>query len=154
MYALFHTRNIMHLSHIGPVQPFHAPVDLSVLLIEDSDSDADIIHRIIADAWDAGPTHVTEVSRLSHAFACLRRKKFDFIVADINLLDMSGTIVISALHAEAPHVPILAYSGLADKEFQQKILKCGAVHYLVKGYENSEVLREIFLKNLVSHPHA
>src|SRR5688572_4792886 len=111
----------MYHFHIETSRPFPVPTDLSILLIEDSDSDADIIHRIIGDAWK-GPTHVTEVSRLAQAFSCLSRKKFDFIVADINLLDMSGPIVISALHAEAPDVPILAYSGLADKEFQEKVL--------------------------------
>jgi two-component system sensor histidine kinase/response regulator len=144
----------MFSSDISGAAPFPVSPRLSVLIVEDSDSDADIIHHMIDEAWEESPARVTEVPRLSQAFACLRHRKFDMIVADINLLDMSGPIVISALHEEAPGVPIVAYSGLADKEFQDKILNCGAVHYLVKGYESPQVLKEIFLKNLKPTSHA
>jgi CheY-like chemotaxis protein len=127
-----------------------AAMPFSLLLVEDSDGDAFIIRRALRAALPERPCTVTEAPRLADAFLQLRQKTFDCILLDLNLPDLNGLIVVSALHMEAPHIPIIAYSGLADPKFKESVITGGAMVYLVKGYENPEALRRIFLKALSS----
>jgi DNA-binding response OmpR family regulator len=130
----------------------HSSAPFSVLLVEDSDSDAWIMRQLIKEAWPSGNARVEEVSRLSEAFARVKNKTFDYILLDVNLPDLNGSIVISALHDEVPQTPIVVYSGVADEKFQARARDCGAADYVVKGYESVEVLLRVFNKSATLHP--
>jgi CheY-like chemotaxis protein len=123
---------------------------LSVLLVEDSDSDAWIIRRMIREAWPDRAQHIAEVPRLAEAFVRLRHEKFDFILLDVNLPDVNGPIVISAMHDEVPDTPIVVYSGVADEKFQERAKCCGAADYIVKGYESCDALLRAVNKSLTA----
>jgi DNA-binding response OmpR family regulator len=71
----------------------------------------------------------------------LDHQSFDVILLDLNLLDMAGVASVAALHAEAPHTPVIVLSGTPDEQMRHEALMCGACHYLVKGRESAFSLR-------------
>ena len=87
---------------------------------------------------------ITDVPRLIDAFYKIDGAIFDpDLPWPLNLLDIDGIASVTALRAEAPHLPIIVYSGMDDSKMKEKALLCGATHYLVKGRESSWGLKHL-----------
>jgi len=112
-----------------------------VLLIEDNRSDVFMVSRMLRDAAHPNAFEMVDAPRLSDALELLDTQHFDIILLDLNLLDMDGVASVAALHAEAPHTPIIVHSGTHDPQMRREALMCGARHYLVKGRESAFSLR-------------
>ncbi|MDE3037824.1 MAG: response regulator [Pseudomonadota bacterium] len=112
-----------------------------ILVVEDCDSDVSLLKHMLGSAGGIKEMDIASVSRLIDAFQRIDEERFDVILLDLNLIDMDGVASVSALAAEAPHLPIIVYSGMEDRRIKEEALLCGASQYLVKGHEDGHSLR-------------
>src|SRR5262249_33837776 len=77
---------------------------------------------------------------LLEAIRRINDHEYQLIMLDLNLLDINGLVVISALRADARGVPIIVYSGVNDRRWKEWAMKYGVSNYLVKGYDEGPTL--------------
>jgi len=112
---------------------------LTVLLVEDSEVDARLFELALSEVRTTRFV-VRHVERLAVALGLLAAEPFDVILSDLGLPDSRGEETFVALHAQAPHVPIIVLSGLDDEELAIRMVHAGAQDYLVKSRLASELL--------------
>ncbi len=105
---------------------------ISVLLVEDSPSDADVLQHTLNQAGQ-GRFQFTWVERLGDALACLGSRAFDVVLLDLSLPDSSGPDTFHRARQAAPHVPILVLTSFDDESVGLAAIQEGVQDYLVKG---------------------
>lgn len=106
-------------------------VQLKILLIEDSDSDSELI-RAMLDGFDGKQCIVTHVGDLESAFEAMDDATFDVALLDINLPDTEGLDGLQRLGAMMPNMPIVIMTGRNDMELATEAMHQGAQDYLPK----------------------
>jgi serine phosphatase RsbU (regulator of sigma subunit) len=104
-------------------------VPLKVLLVEDSDDDAELLRMMIRTTGFS----LVRAEKLSVALQRLSETKFDVVLLDLTLPDSLGFATFSRVHALTPHVPIIVLTGLEDETLGLRTVQEGAQDYLVKG---------------------
>src|SRR5688572_26870839 len=89
-------------------QPF-----IKVLLIEDNPLDVRLIGIMLQDSAP-GMFKFEQVDRLESGIRRLAQGGIDLVLVDLSLPDSHGLETFSGVHAQAPTVPIIVLSGLAD----------------------------------------
>ena len=112
---------------------------ITVLLIEDNPGDARLIRELLADSQRA-PFHLECVDRLATGLKRLTGEGIDVVLLDLSLPDSQGLDTFNTTHAQAPHLPIIVLTGLADEELAVAALREGAQDYLVKGQVDGNLL--------------
>ena len=117
---------------------------IRILLIEDNPGDARLIQEMLSEGGD-GRFEVEVVGRLSAGLEHLEQEDIDLVLVDVVLLDLglpdsSGLDTLVRVHTEAPDMPIVVLTGLADEAVSAEALRKGAQDYLVKGRVDSNVL--------------
>ena len=103
-----------------------------VLLIEDSQADADLIKAHLSS--QAKPVFV-----LHHEATCaagiarLREAIVDIVVLDLSLPDSNGLATFLAVREAGNGVPIVILSGLADEEVALEAVRLGAQDFFAKN---------------------
>jgi len=120
----------LHLGRRAALDGTRAAAPWSVLMVEDSPGDADLLADYLADIPDL---ELVQVSRLSEALELTHDHQFDAIITDLGLPDARGFDAVLRLQASAPHAAILVYSGVDDEPLALQLLQLGAQDYLVKG---------------------
>lgn len=105
---------------------------INVLLVEDSLLDARLLQETLSEA-QAVTFDVVHVEQLSQALQRLREEPIDVILVDLGLTDSQGLATFTALHTQAPDVPIVIMTGLDDEQLAIQAVQAGAQDYLVKG---------------------
>ena len=111
---------------------------LTVLVVEDSPADADLVVEALADA--EGEFHFENAESLDEALSRLERDGLDVVLLDLSLPDSQGLDTLARLRARAPAVPVVILSGLDDAELAARAVAVGAQDYLVKGRVDGSVL--------------
>lgn len=106
---------------------------IKVLLIEDGDSDAEII-RVCLDAYKECNYDVERLTTLAEVAKSVRKSKPHVVVLDLNLLDSSGIQTFHDVKALVNGTPIIILSGLSDLCLAREALKNGAQDYIVKDH--------------------
>jgi signal transduction histidine kinase len=111
---------------------------LKVLLVEDRDSDAQLVRAALCDLRDrdlyAPVFDIRSAPRLSGAITCLAQETFDVILLDLSLPDsQSLEHSFACIHERAPNVPIIVLTGLGDEGLGLKMIRDGAQDFLVKS---------------------
>jgi diguanylate cyclase (GGDEF)-like protein len=114
-----------------------APRVWSVLAVEDSPGDADLLQDYLGDVPGLELVHVT---RLQEALRLLHDREFDSIITDLTLPDARGFDAVLRLQAGAPNAAILAYSGVDDEALALQVVQLGAQDFLPKGRTDRETL--------------
>jgi len=105
--------------------------DLDVLLIEDSEPDAELtIRRLNAAGFRC--THRCVVTELEMRSA-LKASLPDLILSDFSLPAFSGMTALAIARVEAAGVPFIFLSGTIGEERAIEALKCGAIDYVLKS---------------------
>jgi len=112
---------------------------LSVLLIEDSPEEAELIQVMLTQSRRERVC-VEHVSRLCDGLACLASAPVDVILLDFSLPDSKGLVSFEKVRAAAPHVPIVILTNLDDEETALLAVREGAQDYLVKRQVDNELL--------------
>ena len=106
------------------------PTPLRLLLVEDSESDADVLLLELRRSGFA-----TEVRRVDHAAAfaeALGVPGWDLIIADYNLPSFDGLQALELYKARALDVPFFLISGTVGEEVAVAAMRLGAHDYLIK----------------------
>jgi diguanylate cyclase (GGDEF)-like protein len=112
---------------------------MKILLIEDSSADAKLIQEMLNDTGLPVPDFV-HASRLSDGLKRISEERFDALLIDLGLPDSKGIDTLRKVLGQAPEVPIIVLTGLADEVTGVQAVHVGAQDYLVKGSVNGDVL--------------
>ncbi len=107
------------------------PDVLRVLQVEDSDSDAALIVRILEKTWkDVRAERVEEAGALR---AALAGKPWDVIIADYRLPRFDAPAALATLRQTGLDIPFIVVSGTIGEEVAVAMMKAGAHDYLMKS---------------------
>ncbi|HVI50369.1 MAG TPA: diguanylate cyclase [Candidatus Sulfotelmatobacter sp.] len=119
----------------------HGEAAVRVLLVEDNPGDARLVRVLLTERNDR-PYLVTHVSNLHEALALASGgAAFDVVLTDLGLPDSSGTDTVDALLGGWPDCPVVVLTGLADHETGIRAVQRGCQDYLVKGFDDPELLQ-------------
>ena len=112
---------------------------MKILLIEDSSADAKLIAEMLKDTEPPAPDLV-HAARLSAGLQRISGESFDALLVDLGLPDSKGIDTLKKVLVQAPEVPIIVMTGLADEVTGIQAMQVGAQDYLVKGSVNGDLL--------------
>lgn len=111
----------------------------NILLVEDEDHLLKIIHLNLEMEGYVVTTAVTGIEALKE----FRKGRFDIVLLDVMLPEMSGFDVCEEIRKENKHVPILFLTAKGSGEDRIQGLKLGADDYLTKPFNLEELLLRI-----------
>jgi diguanylate cyclase (GGDEF)-like protein len=105
--------------------------DLRVLLIEDSESDAELtVRRLNAAGFSCSYRCVVNENDMRRELNVWRP---DLILSDFSVPGFSGMSALAIARVEATGVPFIFLSGTIGEERAIEALKCGAIDYVLKS---------------------
>ena len=114
----------------------------TVLLVEDSQADADLIQAILSDAMGSMPYSVLHVLRLADARSELTNGLCpDVILLDLTLPDSEGVSTVEHVAGAAPDTRIIVTTGQEDRVLAVACIAAGAQDYLHKDGLDAATLR-------------
>jgi DNA-binding response OmpR family regulator len=109
---------------------------LQILLIEDSDTDAELIQRAVERNMKTAIT--TRAETLAKAEEMLKQQPYNIVVLDLGLPDSAGAADSYTRIAEcAGNAPVIISTNLTDPMFIQSLAHRGAAAYLNKDMISS-----------------
>lgn len=116
---------------------------LVILLIEDSETDADLVLEAVSQIGTIS-VEVDWQTRLSDGLERLAKGGVDLVLLDLSLPDSFSLKTLASIQSAAPTIPVVVLSGLDDKDTAIQAVQHGAQDYLVKGIvESSNLLRSM-----------
>jgi len=125
--------------------------DLRILLVEDNLLIGDALHdHVVADGWD-----VDWVLDLKSALAAAGKRSYALMLLDLHLPDGSGLNLLRHLRDTSAMVPVIILSAYDQASDRIEGLEIGAIDYLTKPFDLSEVIARIhrFATPRRSGPH-
>jgi two-component system, cell cycle sensor histidine kinase and response regulator CckA len=101
---------------------------LRLFLIEDNDENALLIRKSLERAAH----QVTRCRNAADALIVLGQSIFDLVILDQELPDMNGLDLLETLAREGITVPVLMVTGRGDEKLAARVLRAGALDYVVK----------------------
>ena len=113
---------------------------IKILVVDDFSTMRRIVKNILKQI---GYTAIDEAEDGNGALAKLRQDKYDLIVSDWNMPNMTGLDLLKAIRADGAlnGIPVLMVTAEAKKENVVEAIKAGVNNYIVKPF-TAEVLRE------------
>ena len=118
------------------------PIDMKFLVVDDFSTMRRIVRGLLKEM---GCVNVEEAEDGTVALAMLKAQKFDFIVSDINMPNMSGFDLLAAVKKEdsLKHLPVLMVTAEARKEDIVRAAQEGAAGYIVKPFTKSTLEEKV-----------
>ncbi|MBK8191137.1 MAG: hybrid sensor histidine kinase/response regulator [Vampirovibrionales bacterium] len=119
---------------------------LRVLLVEDNESDALLIHNQLRYDAQIELTRFHRIENAAELDQALQNEPWDIVLSDYNLPSFSGPDALALTKQHHPHLPFILVSGKIGEETAAAALKAGASDYLLKDRLSKlsrVVLREI-----------
>jgi signal transduction histidine kinase len=108
------------------------PPALSILLVEDSPSDAVLLQESLSQ-HEVGGFQFTHAETWAEAAARLSQQSFDVLLLDLSLPDSIGRDTFVRARAAAPQLPIVVLTSVADEAVGLEAVRHGIQDYLIKG---------------------
>jgi PAS domain S-box-containing protein len=102
-----------------------------VLLVEDEAAHALLIERALKGL----AVSITKCASVRDASVKLKDQHFDLVVSDLNLPDVRGEAVVTALGSDAPKTPIIVLTSSASVTDGVAAMRAGAKDFLVKNFD-------------------
>ena len=120
--------------------------NMKFLVVDDFSTMRRIVRNLLKEL---GFTNVQEAEDGVDALNKLRSEKFDFVVSDWNMPNMTGIDLLRAIRADATlkHLPVLMVTAEAKRENIIEAAQAGASGYVVKPFTAGtldEKLKKIF----------
>ena len=120
--------------------------NMKFLVVDDFSTMRRIVRNLLKEL---GFTNVLEAEDGVDALTKLRSEKFDFVVSDWNMPNMTGIDLLRAIRADATlkHLPVLMVTAEAKRENIIEAAQAGASGYVVKPFTAGtldEKLKKIF----------
>ncbi len=104
---------------------------LSILLVEDSDSDAELLLRCLRQAdFEVEATRVDDEAGMRRALAAPR---WDLVISDYNLPGFSASAALALLGEAGLDLPFIVVSNNIGEETAVLLMRAGAHDYVMKG---------------------
>ena len=107
------------------------PKPLAVLIVEDSESDAQLVVRLLQKAGYK-VTH-DQVDTSEGMRASLKKRAWDIVISDYSLPQFDGMAALSLLKETGLDIPFIVVSGTMGEETAVAMMKAGAHDYLTAG---------------------
>ena len=104
---------------------------LRVLLIEDSESDADLIVRQLKKVEYS--VHYERVENAKDMITSLEKQKWDIVISDYKLPRFNAAAALTVLQKADIDIPFIIVSGSMGEELAVELMKAGAHDYLIKN---------------------
>ena len=110
-----------------------------VLIVDDENMIRDLLSR-----WLTAEGHDCDLaSNGAEAMDILGRKAFDLMLLDIEMPGMSGVEVLAKSKEEYENLAVIMVTGAADEAAGQRCIELGAHSYILKPFEDREVLLNV-----------
>jgi len=118
--------------------------DMKFLIVDDFSTMRRIVRGLLKEI---GYQNAEEAEDGVEALSMLKQSKFDFVVSDINMPNMTGFQLLNAIKADPTlkHLPVLMVTAEARKEDIVLAAQTGAAGYIVKPFTKA-TLEEKVLK--------
>jgi signal transduction histidine kinase len=130
---------------------------LKVLMVEDNPGDARLVRDMLDAIAPSGSPDLTFelewANCLSTGLKRLDEGGVDVVLLDLLLPDSQGLGTLVKTQTQAPHVPVIVLTGLADEHLAVEAARKGAQDYLVKGEADGHLLAR-FIRYAIERKHA
>ena len=104
---------------------------LSVLIVEDSESDGQMVVRLLKKAgYDVTSEQVDTATQMR---AALEKRAWDIIISDYSMPQFSGPAALAVMQEMELDIPFIVVSGTMGEDAAVAMMKAGAHDYLMKG---------------------
>ena len=112
-----------------------------ILVVDDEPEIRKLLERVLTGAGH----EVVTVSNGEKALNMLNSVLFDLMILDISLPDIDGYEICRRVRKESSqqHLPIMITSGFASPNDETKAFNAGADEYVIKPFDNDELLARI-----------
>ena len=119
-----------------------AATDMKFLIVDDFSTMRRIVRSLLKEM---GCNNAEEAEDGAVALNKLKNEKFDFVVCDINMPNMTGFDVLKAAKADdnLKHIPVLMVTAEARKEDIVLAAQSGAAGYIVKPFSKATLEEKI-----------
>ncbi len=107
------------------------PSTLAVLIVEDAESDAQLIVRLLKKA--GYEVMYEQVETGEQMRVALERQNWDVVISDYKMPQFDGLAALELLHETGRDIPFIVVSGTIGEEIAVSMMKAGAHDYLIKG---------------------
>ena len=116
--------------------------DMKFLIVDDFSTMRRIVRGLLKEI---GYNNAEEAEDGAIALHMLKNTKFDFVVSDINLPNMSGFDLLAAIKKEdsLKHLPVLMVTAEARKEDIVRAAQDGAAGYIVKPFTKATLEEKV-----------
>ncbi|WP_157269921.1 chemotaxis response regulator CheY [Azohydromonas aeria] len=118
------------------------PTDLKFLIVDDFSTMRRIVRGLLKEM---GCHNADEAEDGAIALSMLKNQRFDFVVSDINMPNMNGFELLSAIKADPAlkHLPVLMVTAEARKEDIVRAAQSGAAGYIVKPFTKATLEEKV-----------
>src|SRR4051812_22199786 len=102
----------------------------SVLVVDDESS----VREDLCDFLGSAGHEVQAAGTGAEALEALERRRFDAVLLDVVLPDVSGLEVLQRHRAQGGHTPVVVLSALSGAEDAVRAMRLGATDYLAKPF--------------------
>jgi two-component system chemotaxis response regulator CheY len=116
--------------------------DMKFLIVDDFSTMRRIVRGLLKEI---GYNNAEEAEDGVVALNMLKNNKFDFVVSDINMPNMSGFDLLAAIKKEdsLKHLPVLMVTAEARKEDIVRAAQDGAAGYIVKPFTKATLEEKV-----------
>jgi len=123
--------------------------DISVLLIEDSKTDAAAITKAVLHGESFYNFRISRKDSLEEGLGLLKNSPVDAVLLDLNLPDAKGLKAVNEVHQAFPDLPIVVLSGYSDMDLIHQALRSGVQEFLIKGECSGMNIRQSIYQAIV-----
>jgi len=112
------------------------PTEARRLLVADDDPD---IRQLLSDRLTSDGYVVHTAADGREALKAIRSQKFDALIADIKMPEVSGLEVLRKVREEQPSMPVIIITAAEARERALAAVQAGAQAYLLKPFDASQL---------------
>jgi two-component system chemotaxis response regulator CheY len=118
------------------------PTDMKFLIVDDFSTMRRIVRGLLKEI---GHNNAEEAEDGAVALNMLKNAKFDFVVTDINMPNMNGFELLTAVKQDESlkHLPVLMVTAEARKEDIVRAAQDGAAGYIVKPFTKATLEEKV-----------
>ncbi|GAP37536.1 chemotaxis response regulator CheY [Piscinibacter sakaiensis] len=118
------------------------PTDMKFLVVDDFSTMRRIVRGLLKEI---GYANVEEAEDGAVALGMLRNGRYDFVVSDINMPNMTGFDLLTAIKKDdaLKHLPVLMVTAEARKEDIVRAAQEGAAGYIVKPFTKATLEEKV-----------
>jgi DNA-binding NtrC family response regulator len=107
----------------------------NILVIDDEPA----VRHQLSRLFEHSGYSVETAGSAEQALTQLAQGRIDFVITDIKLPGMTGAELIALMQESYPDIPVIAITGYLDIDMAVRVLKCGAVDFVVKPFDLTAV---------------